>query len=377
MFSLSKEQTQIVDTARRIGCEVLERNAEAVEEDHLFPEESLRVLKEQGFFGLLIPEEFGGIGESFFLYSVIMEELSKYCINTAGAYSVHNTTAGIILKYGTEEQKRKFLPALASGSKIGAICITESQAGSDIAGLRTYYTKKNNEIYLNGTKIFITSGGVADIYLVFARIKGTERKNGISCFLVEKGTFGLECGRLEKKMGYNGSPTRELIFNDCAVGIGDMIGDEGAGFNIVTEGLFEGRISIAAICVGLAFRAFNEARSYSKERTQFGKPISSFQAIQIMLADMSILLEASRLLVREAAVMRDKGREFAVAASRAKTFASDSTMKITTDAVQILGGYGYMKDYKVERYMRQAKIFQIVEGTNQIQRLIVAKDLLK
>ena len=178
-------------------------------------------------------------------------------------------------------------------------------------------------------------------------------------------------------MGYNGSPTRELIFNDCAVGVGNRIGEEGSGFKIVTEGLFEGRISIGAICVGLAFRAFNEALSYSKERVQFGRPISSFQAIQIMLADMSILLEASRLLVRQAAAMRDRGEGFSAAASRAKTFASDATMKITTDAVQILGGYGYMKDYKVERYMRQAKIFQIVEGTNQIQRLIVAKDLLK
>lgn len=377
MFSLTKEQEQIVETAERIGREVLEKNAEMVEEDHFFPEESVNVLKENGFFGLLIPEEFGGVGESFLLYSVVMEELSKYCINTSGAYSVHNTTSGIILKYGTEEQKRKFLPALASGSKLGAICITESQAGSDIAGMRTNYARKGSGILLNGTKIFITSGGVADLYLVFARLKGTERKDGISCFVVEKGTPGLEFGRLEKKMGYCGSPTRELVFNDCEVEFRERIGEEGAGFKIVTDGLFEGRISIGAICAGLASRAFNEALSYSEERVQFGRPISSFQAIQFLLADMSILLEASRLLVRQAAAMRDRGEGFSAAASRAKTFASDATMKITTDAVQILGGYGYIKDYKVERYMRQAKIFQIVEGTNQIQRLIIAKDLLK
>ncbi len=377
MFDLSTEQLQMVETANKIGRDVLEKNAEAAEENHLFPDESVNVLKDEGFFGLLIPEEYGGIGESFLVYSLVIEELSKYCISTAGTYSVHNTVAGILSKYGTKDQKERYLPLLASGARVGAICITESQAGSDIAGMKSTYTRKGDQVVLNGTKIFITTGGVADLYLVFARLRGTDRKNGISCFVVEKGTPGLEYGRIENKMAYNGSPTRELIFSNCAVAICDMIGKEGDGFGIVTDGLFEGRISVGAVCTGLAARAFSESLAYSKERAQFGKPISSFQAIQFMLADMSMLLEASRLLVRQAADIRDRGGDFSAAAARAKTFASDAAMKITTDAVQILGGYGYMKDYKVERYMRQAKIFQIVEGTNQIQRLIIAKDLLK
>lgn len=236
--------------------------------------------------------------------------------------------------------------------------------------------KDGNKFNISGSKSFVTSGRVADYYLVFARSSGSGRKEGITCFIVGRNAAGVEFGRPERKMGMNGSSTTELTLDNCMLSIDDMIGGEGGGFDIIAKSLAGGRISVGAMSVGLGSRAFLEALSYARERIQFGRAISSFQAIQFMLADMSVLLEASRLLVRQAAVARDGGEDYSAAASMAKTFASDAAMKITTDAVQILGGYGYLRSFKVERYMRQAKLFQIAEGTNEIQRLLIAKAIL-
>jgi len=376
LLDIKKGQSVIFETARRIGREVLEIHAEKVEEEPVFPEESISALKENNYFGLLIPMKYGGMEESYLNYVIVMEELSKYCVNTMVAYSVHNIVSGIIERYGTEDQKNRYLPDFARGEKLGAICIAESFAGSDVGGIRSYYVKEGKDFNLVGRKAFVSSGGVADCYLVFARSSGTSRKEGITCFIVGKNAEGVGFGRPERKMGMNGSPTSELILDGCKVTLDDMIGKEGEGFDIIARGLAGGRISVGAMSVGLGSRAFHEALSYSKERIQFGRAISSFQAIQFMLADMSIHLEASRLLVRQAAVAKDCGEDYSAAASRAKTFASDAAMKITTDAVQILGGYGYLREYKVERYMRQAKLLQIAEGTNEIQRLLIVKDIL-
>lgn len=373
---LTDEHQVILETAKRIGWEVLEKNAERVEEEPVFPEESIRVLKENGFFGLLIASKYGGMEESYLNYVTVMEELSNHCVNTTITFSVHNILSDIIGRYGSEDQKNRYLPDFAVGDKLGAIGIAEEFAGSDAGGIRSYYVKEGKNFNLSGRKAFVTSGGVADYYLVFARSSGTSRKEGITCFIVGKNAEGVGFGRPERKLGMNGSPTSEVILDCCKVTLDDMIGKEGEGFDIISNGLAGGRISIGAMSVGLGSRAFHEALSHSKERMQFGRAISSFQAIQFMLADMSILLEASRLLVRQAAVARDRGEDYSAAASRAKAFASDAAMKITTDAVQILGGYGYLRGYKVERYMRQAKLLQIAEGTNEIQRLLIAKDIL-
>ncbi len=376
MRDLKKEASALFDTARRIGQEILEKNAEKVEEEPVFPEENLRALKENGFFGILIPKKYGGIEESYLNYVIVMEELSRYCVNTMVTYSVHNIVSGIIERYGAEDQKNRYLPEFARGEKLGAICIAEFNAGSDVGGIRSCYMKDGNKFNISGSKSFVTSGRVADYYLVFARSSGSGRKEGITCFIVGRNAAGVEFGRPERKMGMNGSSTTELTLDNCMLSIDDMIGGEGGGFDIIAKSLAGGRISVGAMSVGLGSRAFLEALSYARERIQFGRAISSFQAIQFMLADMSVLLEASRLLVRQAAVARDGGEDYSAAASMAKTFASDAAMKITTDAVQILGGYGYLRSFKVERYMRQAKLFQIAEGTNEIQRLLIAKAIL-
>lgn len=362
--------------ARKIESDILEKNASKLEGGNISLEENIKALIKCGYWGLLQPRIFGGGGETYLNYIMVMEEFSKHCVNTALTYSVHNIFSRIINKYGTEDQKKRYLPACVNGEKLGAVCIAESTAGSDVGGMNTYYVKEGRGIKLVGRKVFVSSGGLADSYIVFARSLGTKRKDGLSCFLVEKNAKGLEFGRTEKKMGLNGSPTREVILDNCIVTPHDRVGEENEGFTIISEGLAEGRISIGAMCVGLAYRALNEALLHSKKSAQSNRPLSSFQVAQTMLADMSILLQASRLLVWQAAVMLDRGEDFSLAASRAKTFASDVVVRITNDAVQILGEHAYMKDSNVERYMRQAKLFQIAEGTNEVQRMLIAKKIL-
>jgi len=376
-FELSDEVKMIQETARKFSENELAPNAGEVDEKEIFPRDAWKKLSELGFAGLLTPEEYGGLGLDYVTMVAVMEELGKGCIATAGTYSVHLTTQHMILKYGTEEQRRWLLPQMTSGEKIGALALTEPNAGSDVSSMKSKAVFGNDQYVINGTKIFITTAGEAGIYLVLAKTDPSLKHKGMSTFIVEKGAQGFEFGKLEDKMGYRGSPTGELIFTDCSVPAKQRLGEEGVGFAMVMDGLDRGRISVGAVALGIAQVAFETALKHVKQREQFGQTISSFQGIQWMLSDMAMDISASRLLLYNAASLADKGNRFMKEASMAKCFATDTAMRVTTDAVQLFGGYGYCKDFPVERYMREAKIFQIVEGTNQIQRTVIARELLR
>ncbi|MBE3589173.1 MAG: acyl-CoA dehydrogenase family protein [Thermoanaerobacteraceae bacterium] len=369
------EQEMIIQTARKFAEKEMMPVAGEMDEREEFPEGILRKMGELGFMGLLCPEEYGGSGMDTVTYAAVAEEIGRGWIAVGGAFSVHIMVEQLILKYGTEEQKSKYLPRLCSGELLGAIAMTEPGAGSDLSAIRSSAEKINDGFRLNGNKIFITTGGEADVYLVLFRT-GPERSN-TSVFVVEKGAAGFTFGKKERKMGYGSSPTRELIFEDCFVPAENLVGGAGKGMEIVLSSLDSGRIGVAAISVGVAQAAYEYALQYASQRVQFGRPIADFQGIQFMLADMVTGINASRLLVYQAARLRDAGLPYTCEAAMAKLFASDTAMNVTTDAVQILGGYGYMKEYPVERYMREAKMLQIVEGTNQIQRVVIARNILK
>jgi len=283
---------------------------------------------------------------------------------------------GSIARFGNQEQRQRWVSRLASGELLGAFSLSEAASGSDAASLQCRAACHNDVYSLNGTKMWVTNGGEADIYLVMARTSGSKGAAGISCFVVEKDSPGFSFGKTERKMGLHSSPTRELIFENCEVPFANRLGEEGQGFKIALSSLDGGRINIGAIAVGVAQAAFETARKYSREREQFGQPISSFQGIQFMLADMAMKIEAARLLVYEAAYKLDEGQNSGMYASMAKCFATDMAMEVTTNAVQVLGGAGYVRDYPVERYMRDVKVAQIFEGTNQIQRVVIARALL-
>jgi alkylation response protein AidB-like acyl-CoA dehydrogenase len=285
--------------------------------------------------------------------------------------------ASVISDYGSEEQKKRWLPPMCSGEKLGAFALTEPDAGSDAASIRTQAVKKGDSYLLNGRKIFITSGGEADIYVVYVKTDPEKGAKGISAVIVEKGTPGLFFGKIEKKMGMKSHPTRELIFEDCLIPLDNLLGEENEGFKIALSELSGGRINIGSISVGLSQVSLDEAIKFAKERAQFGKPIASFQGIQFMLADLATAIEGARLLVYRAAYLKDQNQPVIKESAMAKLYATDVAMKVTTEAVQIMGGYGYMKDYPVERNMRLAKAMQIVEGTNQIQRMIIARELVR
>ena len=376
-FELSKESHMIREAAKKFSRKELEPHASEIDEKEIFPREAWIKLSELGFPGLVTPEKYGGSGYDYVTLVSVMEEFGKGCVATAGTYSVHITTQAMLLKYGTEEQLRTYLPQMITGKTIGALGLTESNAGSDLSLIKTEAVLKDEHYLLNGNKIFITSAGEADIYFIFARTRPDSTKNNLTAFIVKNGSKGFEIGKIEEKMGYRGSPTGELIFRDCPVPLNQRLGEEGQGFRIVMDGLNYGRISVGAIAIGIAQAAYNGCLKYVKERKQFGQTIASFQGIQWMLADMATAISASRLLLYQAASMADKGKPFIKEASMAKCFATDTAMRVTTDVVQLFGGYGYLKDYTVERYMREAKIFQIVEGTNQIQRSTIAKEMLK
>lgn len=376
MLELTEEQQMIIRTARNFAEKELAPNAARVEEEAIFPRESFFKLGELGMASITVAEKYGGMGLDYLTYILVLEEIAKKCINTAGCLCVHVTVEYIIEKYGSEELKEKYLPRLAQGEIIGGLCLTETSAGSDAASLQSTARLEGDEYAINGTKIFITTGGEAELYIVYAKTDPGKGARGISAFLVEKGNPGLTFGKKENKMAYNGSPTRELIFENCRVPKANLLGQEGMGFKMVMDGLDGGRVAVGTVALGLAEAAFEEAVNYSKTRMQFGQPIASFQGLQFMMADMATEIEAARLLLYEAASQKDSGLPHTKAASMAKMYATDVAMRVTTDAVQIFGGYGYMKDYPVERYMRQAKIFQIVEGTNQIQRVVIARHIL-
>ena len=341
-----------------------------------FRMEIFQGLGEYGVTGVTLPEEYGGAGLSYLDYSYILEEIAKTSVPYAVTVSVSGMVQSILKEFGNKAQKELYLPALTSGQEIGAFALSESHAGSDAANLKTTAKKVDGGYMLNGTKMWITSGGIAKTYIVMART-GVEGAKGVSAFIVRDGVKGFTFGKAEKKMGWKTSPTRELVFENCFVPDENLLLNEGQGFKVAMGGLDRGRVAIGAIGVGCAQRALDESIKYSLSRQQFKQPIFDFQGLQFMLSDMATETEASRLLVHSAALSIDSGSANSKLCSMAKLKATDTAMKVTTDAVQVLGGVGYTSEYPVERFMRDAKVLQIVEGTNQIQRVVIARHLKK
>jgi len=336
-------------------------------------------LAELGLTGIVFPEEYGGAGADYLSYAIAVEELSRVCASTGVTLSAHlSLGANPIYLFGTEEQKQKYLRPLAEGSKLGAFALTETSAGSDAGGTRTTASRDGDAWVLNGTKIFCTNGGDAEIYIVFARSdKQAEKHHGISAFIVEKNTPGFSFGKKEQKMGIRSSPTMELVFENCRIPAGNLLGPEGSGFKVAMKTLDGGRIGIASQALGIAQGAFDAALAYAKERKQFDQPIGNFQAIQFMLADMALAIEGSRLLVYQAAYRASAGLPYGKESAMAKLSAAETAMYVTTKAVQIHGGYGYTRDFPVERMMRDAKITEIYEGTSEVQRLVIGTALMR
>lgn len=377
-FEFSDEQQAIQKLVREFAEKEIAPTVQERDEKAEFSREIFDKIGELGLCGIFFPEEYGGSDGSYVSYILANEELSKVDDAVAAGYaSSISLCAWPIWKFGTEEQKKKYLTPLAEGTKLGAFGLTEPNAGSDAARQQSTAVRKGDHYILNGSKIFITNGGEADIYVVFAMTDKTKGTKGISAFILEKGMEGFSFGREEQKMGIHASKTRELIFQDVKVPVENLLGEEGKGFKIAMQGLDGGRIGVAAQGLGIAGAALEAAIKYSKEREQFGKPVCKFQSISFMLADMATKLDAARLLVYRAAALKEQGKPCTKESCMAKLYATDAAMSIATDAVQILGGYGYIREYPVERLMRDAKITQIYEGTNQIQRLIISGQLLQ
>jgi len=377
-YFLTEEQLEMQEIARRIANEKMKPVSQKYDEEGIFPWDIVEVMRQSDLFAILVGEEYGGISGKVMDLAIVTEELCAVDMGISLAFGATGLGMYPILIAGSEEQKQKYLTQIAAGEKLAAFALTEANAGSDAGAIETTARKEGDHYILNGTKQWITNGGEADIYCVFAMTDKTRGARGCSCFIVEKGTPGFNFGKKENKMGIRASATRELIFEDCVVPAENLIGREGMGFIIAMKVFDKSRPMVGAQAVGVARGAFETAITYSKQRQQFGKPISSFQAIQFMLADMATEIEAARALVYQTAKLIDSGaKDYSKESAMCKYFASDVAMKVTTDAVQILGGYGYMKEYPVEKMMRDAKILQIYEGTNQIQRGIVASALLK
>lgn len=377
-FEFSDEQQAIQKLVREFAEKEIAPTVQERDEKAEFSREIFDKIGELGLCGIFFPEEYGGSDGSYVSYILANEELSKVDDAVAAGYaSSISLCAWPIWKFGTEEQKKKYLTPLAEGTKLGAFGLTEPNAGSDAARQQSTAVRKGDHYILNGSKIFITNGGEADVYVVFAMTDKTKGTKGISAFILEKGMEGFSFGKEEQKMGIHASKTRELIFQDVKVPVENLLGEEGKGFKIAMQGLDGGRIGVAAQGLGIAGAALEAAIKYSKEREQFGKPVCKFQSISFMLADMATKLDAARLLVYRAAALKEQGKPCTKESCMAKLYATDAAMSIATDAVQILGGYGYIREYPVERLMRDAKITQIYEGTNQIQRLIISGQLLQ
>ena len=377
-FNLTQDQRDLYQMVRDFAENEIAPIAMDIDRTDEYPLELIRKMGELGLMGIPIPEEYDGVGADFISYMLAIEEISYASASVGVILAVHTSVGTMpILNFGTEEQKQKYVPRLAAGELIGAFGLTEPSAGSDAASLRTRAVKQGDHYVLNGSKIFITNGEVADIFNVFAVTDPEKGVKGISAFIVEKGTPGFTIGKKEHKMGMNGSGTVELIFDNAMVPASQLLGNEGDGFKIAMSNLDGGRIGIAAQGLGIARAAFDAAVAYVKQRQQFGRPIADFQAVQFMLADMATRIEAARLMIYNAASLRQQKLPCSKEASMAKYYATDTAMHVTTEAVQLFGGYGYSKEFPVERFMRDAKVTQIYEGTNQIQRLVVAKNLLK
>ncbi|TFJ93387.1 acyl-CoA dehydrogenase [Lentibacillus salicampi] len=377
-FQLTEEQEMLRKMVRDFAKKDVEPTAAERDEEERFDRVIFDKMAELGLTGIPWPEEYGGIEADFVSYVIAIEELSRVCASTGVTLSAHLSLASWpIYKYGNEEQKKTFLYQLATGEALGAYALSEPGSGSDAAGMKTVAKQDGDDYILNGNKVWITNGGVADIYIVFALTDPERGNKGISAFIVEKDMEGFTTGKKEKKLGIRSSPTTELIFDNCRVPKENLLGEEGQGFKIAMSTLDGGRNGIAAQALGIAQGALDAAADYAKEREQFGKPIAANQGISFKLADMATEVEASRLLTYQAAWLESEGEPYGKASAMSKLFAGDTAMRTTTEAVQVFGGYGYTKDYPVERYMRDAKITQIYEGTNEIQRLVIGRMLTK
>jgi alkylation response protein AidB-like acyl-CoA dehydrogenase len=375
-FALTVEQNAIQDTARQFAARELAPNAARWDEEQIFPVETLRQAAALGFAGIYVREEAGGSGLTRLDASLVFEELAAGCVSTSAYLTIHNMVSWMIDRFGDAAQRRRFLPKLMSMEHLASYCLTEPNAGSDAAALATRAARQGDAYVLNGAKAFISGGGVSDLYLVMART-GEAGPKGISSFLVEKGAPGLSFGRKERKLGWNSQPTSTVMFENCRVPAQNRIGAEGEGFRFAMQGLDGGRINIASCSLGGARAALAAARTHMKERRQFGKALAEFQALQFRLADMATELEAARLMVRRAAGAIDAAEPDAtLACAMAKRFATDACFHIANEALQLHGGYGYLKDFPVERIVRDLRVHQILEGTNEIMRVIIARRLL-
>ena len=374
---LSEDEQTLIEAIRELALQRVAPRAAEIDHTAEFPWDMKELLAQQDILAMPFPSEYGGVGASELAIVMAIEELSRHCATTALLLAVQQLGSTPILLAGNEQQKHKYLPRLASGEWIAAYGLTEAGSGSDSAAMRTMAVRRGDKYILNGSKRFITNGGLAQVNSIFAITDPGVGTRGISAFIVEKSFPGFSVGRIEDKMGIKGSQTAELIFTDCEVPAENLLGREGDGFKIAMMTLDRTRPGIGAQALGIAQGALDLAVSYSKQRVQFNRPIADYQGIQFMLADMAVKVEAARLLVYNVAEMIDRGeKDFSMYSSMAKLFASDAAMEVTNDAIQVLGGYGYMKEYPAERMMRDAKITQIYEGTNQIQRLLIARQLL-
>ncbi len=373
-MELSEEQTAFYDVAKNFAIEKMAPNAEKWDEEKILPVETLKELAQLGFAGIYVAPDMGGSGLTRLDSTLIFEGLSQGCTSTAAFLSIHNMATWMIDNFGNQSVKERFVPDLCSLNKISSYCLTEPGAGSDAAGLRTKAEKSGDYYIINGTKSFISGGGFSDIYVTMVKTD----ENSISTLVIEKDAEGLSFGSQEKKMGWNSQPTSQVIFEDCKVPVENLIGNEGDGFKIAMMGLDGGRLNIAACSLGTAQSAYDRAIQYVGEREQFGKKIQEFQALQFKLADMATDLEASRLILRDAARKVDENtHDKTKAAAMAKRFVTDASFNIVNEALQIHGGYGYLKDYPLERNLRDLRVHQILEGTNEIMRVIIAREILK
>lgn len=377
-LTLSPEQELIKETAQDFANTHLSPGVIERDEEQKFPKDQIRSMGELGFMGMMIPERWGGSDLDTISYVIAIEEIAAVELATSTIMSVNNSlVCQVLLDWGTDDQKKEFLRPLASGEKLGAYSLSEPQSGSDASNMKTFAEKDGTNFIVNGTKNWVTSGQNSDLVIFFCVTKKAAGSRGISAFIIEKGTPGLTVGKKENKLGIRASDTCEIYFDNCKISEENLIGDEGQGFSIAMKALGGGRIGIAAQSVGLARSALDKAISYSKEREQFGQPIGNFGAIQNKIADMATNIDAARLLVWKAAILKDQSKDYAKESSMAKLFASSMAMSAASDCVQIHGGYGYMQEYGVERLMRDAKITEIYEGTSEIQRLVISRDVIQ
>ena len=377
-FDLTREQELIQQMVREFAINEVKPIASEIDESEEFPMENVKKMGELGMMGIPFPKEVGGAGGDVLSYIIAVEELSKVCATTGVILSAHTSLcASVINENGTPEQKAKYLSDLCSGKKIGAFGLTEPGAGTDAAGQQTTAVLEGDHYVLNGSKIFITNGGVAETFIIFAMTDKSKGTKGISAFIVEKSFPGFSIGNLENKMGIRASSTTELVMENCIVPKENLIGKEGKGFGIAMKTLDGGRIGIAAKALGIAEGAFEECVQYMKERKQFGRPLSAFQGLQWYMAEMDVKIQAAKHLVYKAACLKQAGKPYTVDAARAKLFAAEVAMDVTTKAVQLHGGYGYTREYPVERMMRDAKITEIYEGTSEVQKMVISGNIFR